>query len=226
MDVPPLGLRRMPKRRHHLLRGSLFFLAIVGVSVGLLTSPLFRHEAKATSTPPSVYAAQLSILNGIDTRGLNTTQLKIYTIAKQEFATHATSYDATVMKYTQGTEESWCADFVSWVRQAAGVPFVSPNNGSWRIPGVGTLQAYFQSYNDYYQVGSYTPKMGDVAFYDDTTLSGDNTSHVALVLGVEHGNLITIGGNEGNNGTIQVRSDPLQAGNLGLAGFGDSNLYQ
>ncbi|MCY4666961.1 MAG: CHAP domain-containing protein, partial [Rhodococcus sp.] len=43
-------------------------------------------------------------------------------------------------KYAEGVEESWCADFVSWSMNQIGTPFSNPNSGSWRIPGVYTLQ--------------------------------------------------------------------------------------
>ncbi len=47
--------------------------------------------------------------------------------------------------FSEGIEEPWCADFVSWVLNEAGQPLTNPNSGSWRIPGVYTLQEYYQS---------------------------------------------------------------------------------
>src|SRR4051812_46030737 len=42
--------------------------------------------------------------------------------------------------YAEGADEPWCADFVSWVMNAAGQPLQNPNSGAWRIPGVYTMQ--------------------------------------------------------------------------------------
>lgn len=221
------------EKRHHGRR-IVMLLCIALVFVGIVVLPSIikpqtieavGHESKSETALQASYDAQTKLLSEIPTQGLNSVQTRLLQLAKQQFATHATSYDATVMAYTQGAQESWCADFVSWLRNQAGVPFINQNSGSWRIPGVDTLQAYYQQYNAYDSVGNYTPKLGDVAFYTDTTLSGDNTAHVAMVLGVVGNNLITIGGNEGTGaGTIQVRSDPLQDDYLGLSGFGDSTL--
>jgi hypothetical protein len=47
--------------------------------------------------------------------------------------------------YTEGADEPWCADFVSWVMREAGAPLNNPNSGSWRITGVYTLQQYYES---------------------------------------------------------------------------------
>ncbi len=47
--------------------------------------------------------------------------------------------------YSEGVDESWCADFVSTVMRKAGVPFDNPNSGSWRIPGVATLTDYLHA---------------------------------------------------------------------------------
>ena len=38
--------------------------------------------------------------------------------------------------YSDGIDEEWCADFVSWIMREAGRPLSNPNSGSWRIPGV------------------------------------------------------------------------------------------
>ncbi len=218
-----------PIKKHHYKRWGISLLLIGMLTIPPLVKPRAVEATKTKSTAviaiQESYAAQTKLLNQVSTRGLDSVQLQLLQLAKQQFATHATSYDSTVMEYTQGSQESWCSDFISWLRNQAGVPFINPTSGSWRIPGVDTLQDYYQQYNAYYAVGDYTPKLGDVAFYNDTNLSGDNTAHVAMVLGVSGNNVITIGGNEGTgDGTIQVRSDPLQDGYLGLSGFGDSTL--
>lgn len=166
------------------------------------------------------------ILAQVDASSLNSTQLKLLELAKQEYATGATSFDDTVLKYTEGFEEAWCGDFVSWLRSEAGEPFINQETGYWRIPGVNSLMVYYQNYGLYHAIGdSYSPKLGDLAFYIGETPDGESTQHVAMVLGVKNGKLITIGGNEGiGDGIVQVRMDELKQGTKGLVGIGESNI--
>lgn len=94
----------------------------------------------------------------------------------------------------------------------AGYPFRNPNSGSWRIPGVYTLQEYFQAGHTYKVAGPYTPKTGDVAIYH----TGEG--HTNIVISASHGQMTTIGGNE--NGHIRIETQPYTRGADGLDGFG------
>ncbi len=145
-------------------------------------------------------------------------------VMKQEYAKQPTSYDSTVLEYTEGVKESWCADFVSVVRFEAGKPFVNQETGYWRIPGVQSLRDYYAASNAYHFVGTYTPKFGDVAFYFGETPDGQNREHVAFVLSVNGDTITTLGGNETDKGILQIRRDTLAEGVKGLAGFGESSL--
>lgn len=66
---------------------------------------------------------------------LTAPQRSILTVARAEWRS-----PGAPTKYSQGVPEDWCADFVSWVLREAGYPMSNPNSGSWRIPGVLTLQ--------------------------------------------------------------------------------------
>lgn len=184
----------------------------------VVTAKVAAAEIKATAKP-----AQPSFPH-LDTSTFTPTQQKMLDVMQEEYAKQPTSYDATVLQYTEGAKESWCADFVSVVRFEAGKPFSNADTGYWRIPGVESLRDYYASTNAYHLVGSYTPKFGDVAFYFGETPDGQNREHVAFVLDVRGDTLVTLGGNETDKGILQVRYDKLEDGVKGLNGFGESSL--
>lgn len=154
----------------------------------------------------------------ISTNNLSSTQRKILTLARTEYDKAPRHFDSSVLKYTEGTRESWCADFISWVFLKADVPLTNPNSNYWRIPGVLTLQKYYKDAGAYVEAtAEYTPKLGDVVFYIGAQ-TPDNSSdeHVALVLKVEGDVITTIGGNEGD-GIMRIRAESPQKS---LVGFG------
>lgn len=100
--------------------------------------------------------------------------------------------------YSGGVDEEWCADFVSWIMKELGRPLSNPHSGNWRIPGVYTLQEYFQGIGAYAEAGSgYIPKVGDVVIYDSSRWSGQHTNIVVSEDdGTGDGSVVTVGGNE------------------------------
>lgn len=162
----------------------------------------------------------------VQTASLDTTQRRILKILKQEYTKAPVSYDDTVMKYTEGFEESWCADFITWVLTKADSTIINPDTGYWRIPGVLTLQQYYKD-NDAYMLAdsNYKPRFGDVAFYIGSQtpdeLSGE---HAAFVLDVTpEGQLITIGGNEAK-GVLRIRTESITT-NMSKSMVGYGKLY-
>jgi hypothetical protein len=144
----------------------------------------------------------------IDGSSLGQTQMKILSLVKQEFAAKP-AYE----KYSEGAQESWCADYVSWIMKQAGVPFKNPNSGSWRIPGTYTLHDYYVGIGKFKDASSgYEPKLGDVAIYRNSPVFGDHTN---IVLKNEGGVLTTIGGNEDGRQRIFVNQQKNYAGLLG-----------
>lgn len=181
-------------------------------------------EARIASVQPKPQKLQQMPFPTLDAASFTSTQQKMLSFMKEEYAKEPTSYDKTVLEYTEGARESWCADFISVVRFEAGKPFENSETGYWRIPGVETLRDYYAKSDAYHLVGMYTPKFGDVAFYFGETPDGSNQEHVAFVLEVRGDTLVTLGGNETSKGILQVRTNKLAAGEKGLAGFGESNL--
>ncbi|MEU5405769.1 CHAP domain-containing protein [Nocardia asteroides] len=133
----------------------------------------------------------------LDSEHLDEQQIALVDVLRQEF-----EHPGDGKKYAEGVEEAWCADFVSWTMRAAGRPLANPNSGSWRIPGVYTLQEYYQSVGRFTpgSVG-YRPRMGDVVLYGPSSPLGQHTN---IVLKADGDTITTIGGNE--MGSVRVRT--------------------
>lgn len=171
-------------------------------------------QAKITQPPfPTIY-----------TTSFTAAQERILRLLQREYAKQPVSYDAVVMKYTEGFKEAWCADFVSWIRNEAGVPMENNVTGYWRIPGVQSVRDYYTAADAYHAVDEYVPKLGDIAFYFGETPDGNSREHIAFVLKVEGDTVTTIGGNETDKGILQIRTNKMAEGERGLAGFGESAL--
>lgn len=95
-------------------------------------------------------------------------------------------------KYSQGRDENWCADFVSWIYKEAGYPLIEGNEGN--VPAVDTVKAIGEE-NDkftYHESSNYTPRPGDLIIQ-----KGPGVSHVMLVDSVSGNSMKVIGGNQG-----------------------------
>jgi hypothetical protein len=146
----------------------------------------------------------------IDTSKLSDTQKKIVSLTKQEYLAQSSG-----VKFSEGANEAWCADFVSWIMKEASMPLENPNSGSWRIPGTFTLQDYYVTAGRFMAVNSgYEPKLGDVAIYRGSPVFGD---HANIILSNQNGVLTTVGGNEGNRIRVYVNT---QKNYEGLLGYG------
>jgi hypothetical protein len=137
-------------------------------------------------------------------------------IAEREFLAGANEQNGGYKKYSDGADEPWCADFVSWVLKEAGTPFTGGVSGGWRIPGVDSVQAYFQQNNAYNAARTgYVPKPGDIVIFNEGV--GPYPSHVNIVISVEGKKITTIGGNESNQIKKAVQED---YDGPGITGFG------
>ena len=74
------------------------------------------------------------------------------------------------------------------------VPYNNPSSGSWRIPGVFTLQEYYQAQNRYETAGTYQPKPGDVAFIHMGSNNGYSpaSGHGEVVIKVSGNQMTTV----------------------------------
>jgi len=108
----------------------------------------------------------------------------------------------------------WCAMFVSWCANQAGVPTsIIP-----KLAYVPFMVDFYKQRGLYRARGSYTPKKGDIVFFGDS-------DHVGLVESVSGNNVITIegntssGGNVSNGEGVYRRTRPLGSGSW-IMGFG------
>jgi hypothetical protein cdivTM_12329 len=144
----------------------------------------------------------------IDTVNLSPTRQKIISLAKTEFKAQPAG-----AKFSQGAEEAWCANFVSWIMYQAGAPLKNPHTGGWRIPGTFTLREYYEATGRFKSANSgYQPLPGDVAIYRNSPVFGDHTN---IVLKNDNGVLTTVGGNEANRIRVFVNHDKQYDGLLG-----------
>lgn len=148
----------------------------------------------------AIAGERLTAFPVLDRAALDPAQAAIVAAAEREFADQGPG-----TKYADGVTEPWCADFVSWVLRAAGVPLANPHSGSWRIPGVYTLKEYYEAEGRFVPIADGpTPKTGDVLLYHKKSAFGE---HVNLVLAARGGVVTTIGGNE--FGEIRIHRFPL-----------------
>ena len=105
-------------------------------------------------------------------------------------------YGTQVQGSSSGFYASWCAIFISWCARQAGIPTSIISNATYAC--AGSDYGDFKNL-DFYSRGSYTPKVGDLIFFD--WLDGDQYvwDHVEIVIGVDSSNVTTLGGNTGTN---------------------------
>jgi hypothetical protein len=136
--------------------------------------------------------------------GLSDTRRNVVCLTKQELQAWNSgsmkpgfrqSSQDSFSKYSQGNDELWCADFVSWIYQQAGYP-LQPGS-DWRISLVQSIQSVGEQNNQFHwhpAGGTYTPKPGDIAIYGG--------GHVNIVTEVQGNNLTVVGGDQGGGGPI------------------------
>ncbi|WP_040798123.1 CHAP domain-containing protein [Nocardia higoensis] len=132
---------------------------------------------------------RLTSFPAVDRSALDADQRALVAVLERQFDDPGSGPD-----YAEGVVEAWCADFVSWVMREAGRPLSNPNSGSWRIPGVYTLQEYYQSVDRFVPIeAADQPRTGDVLLYGPDSSFGHHTN---IVLAADNGTVTTIGGNE------------------------------
>lgn len=170
-------------RRSGLVVAALLAIAMIaGVAVGV---GWWQHRAGGGA----LAGERLTEFPALNRGALDPRQAAVVAVAEREFAEPGPG-----TKYAEGVVEAWCADFVSWVMREAGYPLSNPHSGSWRIPGVYTLQEYYEAAGRFVPLGTGSaPRAGDVLLYAPGSPFGQHTN---LVLAAEDGVVTTLGGNE------------------------------
>lgn len=182
------------------------------VTVLVLSAAVVLGGCSFSDSSEGLVGERLTAFPAIDRTALAPEQARVVDAAAAEFADPRTGSG-----YSEGNDEPWCANFVSWVMRAAGIPLANPNSGSWRIPGVYTLQEYYESSGRFAGVGSgYRPATGDVILYSPASRFGQHTN---IVLTADNGTLTTIGGNEGDAVGIE-RWNPTAVPDIHIVGYG------
>lgn len=112
------------------------------------------------------------------------------------------------------TNAFWCAMFVSDVARIAGIPTTEIPNYEGCITG----QHLFEGLGRWKKPAGYTPKRGDIIFFDWDKANGNGNDHTGIVETVSNGKLYTIEGNAGNNGICMRREYAI--GSSIIVGYG------
>lgn len=190
-------------------RAAVWLVAIVVVAALVGAGVVGVRWWQDRAHPPALAGERLTEFPAIDRSALDPTQARVLAVAEREFTAPGAGE-----KYAEGVREPWCADFVSWVMRESGVPLANPNSGSWRIPGVYTLQEFYAATDRFVPFGDYRPRTGDVLLYRADSAFGQHTN---LVLTADADTVTTLGGNE--FGEIRLHRFRL-AQVPGIVGFG------
>lgn len=108
-----------------------------------------------------------------------------------------TWYGANIANGSAYASAAWCAMFVSWCADQAGIP----SKVFYRHSYTPTMAYWYQNTKNpgyWHDSGSYTPQPGDLIFFrfDRNT---QYVNHVGIVTGVSNGTVYTIEGNTSNS---------------------------
>ena len=196
------------KKRYAIISATVVLLLLALLSILAIQPKIADKLSSLVNSVRLDRSPGESAFPDIDTANLSPTRQKIISLAKTEFKTQSAG-----TKFSQGAEEPWCANFVSYIMKQAGAPLKNPHTGGWRIPGTFTLREYYEANGRFKPVNSgYQPLPGDVAIYRNSPVFGDHTN---IVLKNYNGVLTTVGGNEANRIRVFVNRDKQYDGLLG-----------
>lgn len=192
-------------------------IAILAIAIAVIVAGIVFLGSRYSSIPQATSSLVSKLQQSpkeefpdIDTTTLSATQRSIVELTKQAYKQQEPG-----TFYSQGSDEAWCANFVSWIMREAGQPYENPHSGSWRIPGTVTLREYYQSTQQFLAyTQQYTPKTGDTILYDNPSPFGQ---HVNFVLVVTPTTITTIGGNEPGGIRVHTRD---RSDDRGVLGYG------
>ena len=105
------------------------------------------------------------------------------------------SGDYTEYGYWYGTQDMWCAMFVSWCANQAGVSTSVVPKHSYTVTGLNKFIDWGRAYTrSQVANGVYTPQPGDIIYFK-TNRNNAKTNHVGIVTGYSNSTVYTIEGN-------------------------------
>ena len=126
--------------------------------------------------------------------------------------------------YPSFVNQPWCAMFVSWCANQAGIPeTVIPRFAACSV-GVAWFKTMGRWHDSkYYGGGKYTPQKGDVIFYRDSGYDGVST-HVGLVAGLNGNYIVAIEGNATDSSVCEfTTSSSRSLDSSYVIGYGSPN---
>lgn len=124
--------------------------------------------------------------------------------------------------YGKDTSAAWCAIFISWCANQAGIPtsIVKKNAtaSGYSVSNMGNNS--FGTKDAYSFSSSYTPKAGDIAYID--TDNDGTSNHVGLVVGTSSSNIYMV---EGNTSSDVVKKYTYSKTNGKLNGSGQKIVF-
>ncbi|MBQ2901855.1 MAG: CHAP domain-containing protein [Agathobacter sp.] len=110
--------------------------------------------------------------------------------------------------------QDWCATFVSWCANQAGISETMVPKYESCDAGMSTFKSWGRFYSSEAYNGNYTPKVGDIFFMGPNQW---DSSHTGIVVGVSGSTITVVDGNCDN----QVSKHPLSLSDTALLGFGN-----
>ena len=136
------------------------------------------------------------------------------------YAEYCYWYGKKVLGNDSGFYNEWCAIFVCWSARQAQVPKSAINNACYAHAGTN---AYYFNTVTYHSRGSYTPKPGDLIFYDWEG-NGRSWDHVGIVLFITNGKLYAVEGNASDMVLIrEVSVNDTEIQGYGVPKYTDAN---
>lgn len=153
----------------------------------------------------------------------------IVTIAKNEVGYHEKASNSSLNSFTDNAGSAnytkygkwygtngvaWCAIFVSWCANQAGVSTsIIPKTND-----CDTSMSKFKTRSRFYSAsGSYTPQVGDLFFVGTTSNGVTDATHTGIVVSVTSSNITVVDGNYGN----KVSKHTYSRTDTSLLGYGN-----
>ena len=124
--------------------------------------------------------------------------------------------------YPSFVDQPWCAMFVSWCAEQAGIPESVITRFAACSVGINWFKSLGRWYDSKYYGGTYTPKKGDIVFYQD--IGSYSPTHVGIVVGLNGNYLHVIEGNATDSSVYEyTASDSRSLGSAYVIGYGNPN---
>jgi len=137
--------------------------------------------------------------------GNNSSQLSGMTGGKSNYTEYG---------YWYGMQDQWCAMFVSWCANAAGVDGSTILRHSYTENGLSQFKRQGRAYSRAdILAGKYTPQAGDIIYFLSSSgaSNGRNTNHIGIVTGYSGGTIYTIEGNTSSSAALETNGGLVAA---------------